>query len=457
VTRFSLLLAACTATLGLAAGPPAQDNPRSSFRPIELQIGASFMGYDSQDTSWEWGKATVSPKGLGLAPSFRLMFEPIALPFGGLGFTASYRMTNDVPLQYGDVATNSNLRHKSQIALGAILRVGVTDNFDFGVGYETRNDWMRASRMVGSESEHTVWRPWLRLNARYLFDSGTNITPFVGAEAGFALAAVEVNQLNYYRDFVMNTGDAFLGPVDRPVISPESFAKGHMPIWEAALVGGVRFGRHGVCGQTPAAKPKAEKPKTEKPKADGKPQPRPEVNPGPLPGAIPVPVPKVSVPGTVPAAEPKPVAESKPVAEVKPEPAAKADVIEIEGIRIHFITNDSASAETNNRTIVKTWAAKYKSVVDPKDLVVTGHADKRGSHAHNMALSVRRANTLAGYLRAEGVNIPAANVQGRSWDEPIADNDTQQGLAKNRRAELGVNGPKYRIKSMMEGNIVGLK
>jgi outer membrane protein OmpA-like peptidoglycan-associated protein len=460
VTRFSLLLVACTATLGLAAGQSAQEQSKSSFKPVELQIGASFVGYDPQEALGINGSGTFSPKGLGLAPSFRFTFEPIALPFGGLAFTAGYRLGNDVPLEYGTDA-KADLQHKSQLSLGALVRVGVTENFDLSAGFETRNDWMYASEIFGTETEHSVWRPWLRFGARYLFDRGTNITPFVGAEASFALTPVEVNPWNYYHDYAMNTGDMPLGRIDFTKASPESFAKGNMPLYEFAAVIGVRFGRHGYCGAAPA--PKAAKvkepkpPKAEKPKPEKKPEPVVDKKPEPVVEKTVEKVveKKAEEPITVVVVTPEPE-KPPPVAEkVVEKVEKKAEVIEIEGIRIHFVTNDAGSSEANNRTIVKNWAAKYKNVVDPKALLVTGHADKRGSHAHNLALSTRRANTLAGYLRAEGVNVPAANVKGRSWDEPIADNDTPEGLAKNRRAELGVNAPNYKIKSMMEGNIVG--
>jgi outer membrane protein OmpA-like peptidoglycan-associated protein len=446
VTRFSLLLVACTATLGLSAGQSAQEYPKTRYKPVELQLGASFIGYDSADAAGLDGSATFAPKGLGITPSFRFTFEPIALPFGGLAFTAGYRMGNDVPLEFGPDA-KSDLQHKSQISLGALLRIGIRDNFDFGLGVETRNDWMYASKLKGSETEESIWRPWLRLNARYLFERGTNVTPFVGLEAAFALASVEVNPINYYHDYAMNTGYAPLGPINTSVVSPESFARGHMPTWEVAVVGGVRFGRHGCCGPAPEPKPKAEKPKPAPAPEPGKLVVEPVVERPPEPAK---PVAEPEKPVVVYVVEP-----DKPV-EVAPPAKVEAQIVEIEGIRIHFVTNDALSAEANNRAIVKNWATKYKNMVDPKFLVVTGHADKRGSHAHNLALSTRRANTLAGYLRAEGVNVPAANVKGRSWDEPIADNDTPEGLAKNRRAELGVNSPNYKIKSMMEGNIVGI-
>jgi outer membrane protein OmpA-like peptidoglycan-associated protein len=449
-------LVACTATLGLGAAQSAQDDSQSKLRPIDLQLGASIVGYDSKDA---WGTdgttTTFSPKGAGFAPSFRFSFEPVALPFGGLAFTFGYRMGNDVPLEYespiGTRDGRADLQHKSQISIGALLRGGVTENFDFGLGLETRNDWMYASELRGSETEHTVWRPWLRINGRYLFDRGTNVTPFVGVEAGFALSAVDTHPLNYYHDYAMNTGDAYLGDIDTSVVSPESFAKGHMPIWEAAVVAGLRFGRHSPCGSAPVQKPKSVAPPPEKPVEA--PPPQVEVAPPPVEEAVAPPVVDAAPPPPAEVVAP-PVIEQVQEQAV-PEAKTELQIIEIEGLRMHFVTND-ATSEANNRAAVRNWAAKYKKIVDPKTLMVTGHCDKRGSEAHNRALSTRRANTLAGYLRAEGVNVPAANVKGRSWDEPIADNDTPEGLAKNRRAEITVTGPKYKIVSVLEGNVIGI-
>jgi hypothetical protein len=129
------------------------------------------------------------------------------------------------------------------MSLGALLKVNLNENIDLGVGVDGRQDWMFAKGLKGTDSEDNAWRPWLRVQGRYLFDRGTNITPFVGVEAAFALSAVEVLPSNYYRDYAINTGWEPFGPIAGNVPSPESFTRGHMPLWEVAVVGGVRFGR----------------------------------------------------------------------------------------------------------------------------------------------------------------------------------------------------------------------
>jgi hypothetical protein len=76
-----------------------------------------------------------------------------------------------------------------------------------------------------------------------MLNKSAKITPFIGIEAGFALSNTKVDPADYYRDYVINTGNRFLGDVDPYSSSPVSFTRGHFPVWEVAHVVGVRFGR----------------------------------------------------------------------------------------------------------------------------------------------------------------------------------------------------------------------
>jgi outer membrane protein OmpA-like peptidoglycan-associated protein len=67
---------------------------------------------------------------------------------------------------------------------------------------------------------------------------------------------------------------------------------------------------------------------------------------------------------------------------------------------------------------------------------ISGHTDSIGSDAYNLALSERRADTVASYL-ARGQAMPVRmNVIGEGEREPIASNATIQGRAANRRVEI---------------------
>jgi outer membrane protein OmpA-like peptidoglycan-associated protein len=73
----------------------------------------------------------------------------------------------------------------------------------------------------------------------------------------------------------------------------------------------------------------------------------------------------------------------------------------------------------------------------PKTTIdVIGHADSTGADDYNMALSERRARSVAGFLVANGVMDQRIWTQGRGETQPIASNDTAEGRAKNRRVEI---------------------
>lgn len=67
---------------------------------------------------------------------------------------------------------------------------------------------------------------------------------------------------------------------------------------------------------------------------------------------------------------------------------------------------------------------------------VVGHTDNTGSAAFNRDLSQRRAQSVAGILRAGGVAANRIATTGRGFDQPVASNATPEGRAQNRRVEI---------------------
>ncbi|MCV9920906.1 MULTISPECIES: OmpA family protein [Pseudomonas] len=70
---------------------------------------------------------------------------------------------------------------------------------------------------------------------------------------------------------------------------------------------------------------------------------------------------------------------------------------------------------------------------------VIGHTDAVGSDSYNQTLSERRASSVAEYLISQGVAASKVTSQGRGKSEAVADNDTEEGRALNRRVELHLN------------------
>ena len=67
---------------------------------------------------------------------------------------------------------------------------------------------------------------------------------------------------------------------------------------------------------------------------------------------------------------------------------------------------------------------------------IVGHTDNTGSDAINNPLSVNRAQSARDYLVSRGVSSSRISIDGRGSREPIADNATEAGRARNRRIDL---------------------
>ncbi len=67
---------------------------------------------------------------------------------------------------------------------------------------------------------------------------------------------------------------------------------------------------------------------------------------------------------------------------------------------------------------------------------IVGHTDNTGSDAINNPLSVNRAQSARDYLVSRGVATSRISIDGRGSREPIADNSTEAGRARNRRIDI---------------------
>ncbi len=110
------------------------------------------------------------------------------------------------------------------------------------------------------------------------------------------------------------------------------------------------------------------------------------------------------------------------------------EVIELPGV--NFETNSDRLLPGTEQILADAAA----TLVMNQDLVVevAGHTDSAGSAEYNEGLSERRANTVRDYLVSRGVNPGNLTVKGHGEAEPVADNATAEGRARNRRVELRI-------------------
>lgn len=103
---------------------------------------------------------------------------------------------------------------------------------------------------------------------------------------------------------------------------------------------------------------------------------------------------------------------------------------------ISFATNSAQLAPDFYESLNKV-AVSLKEYPD-SNVQIIGHTDSTGAAAYNQQLSVNRANAVVIYLGAQGVSQARMQAVGMASSQPIADNKTAEGRAKNRRVEIKI-------------------
>jgi OmpA-OmpF porin, OOP family len=153
--------------------------------------------------------------------------------------------------------------------------------------------------------------------------------------------------------------------------------------------------------------------------------PAPAAAPRPA-AAAPAPAARPATPA--PAAAPRPAPAPQPPAATKVTYAADA-----------FFDVNKSVVKPEGKAKMDDLVGKIKGI-NLEVIIAVGHTDSDGGDAANQKLSVARAEAVKAYLVSKGIEKNRVYTEGKGEKQPVADNKTKEGKAKNRRVEIEVVG-----------------
>jgi OOP family OmpA-OmpF porin len=151
------------------------------------------------------------------------------------------------------------------------------------------------------------------------------------------------------------------------------------------------------------------------------------------------PAPKAQAPqpqATVPVAIPAPKAQA-PQPQPLPQPVVTKTTYQTDTL----FDFDKSVIKPEGKQVLDELVTKLKTI-KLEVIIVVGHTDSIGTDAYNMKLGGRRADAVQAYLISKGVEKSRVYVESKGEKQPVADNKTAAGRAKNRRVEVEVVGNK---------------
>ena len=142
------------------------------------------------------------------------------------------------------------------------------------------------------------------------------------------------------------------------------------------------------------------------------------------------------------AAAAKPAAAPTAAAPAAAAPTAPAPVVAAQKVTYAadaFFDFDKSVLKAEGKAKLDDLVSKVKGI-NLEVIIAVGHTDSVGSDAYNQKLSVRRSEAVKAYLVSKGIEKNRVYTEGKGEKQPVADNKTAEGRAKNRRVEIEVVG-----------------
>jgi len=106
---------------------------------------------------------------------------------------------------------------------------------------------------------------------------------------------------------------------------------------------------------------------------------------------------------------------------------------------MHFeIGNTSIKLSSEQRDKVAK-ISRYVDKTDNTTIQIIGHTDSKGKRLDNITLGKNRANGIKEYFMKNGISESKIQTSSKGPDQPVADNSTEEGQAKNRRVVVTIN------------------
>jgi OOP family OmpA-OmpF porin len=151
--------------------------------------------------------------------------------------------------------------------------------------------------------------------------------------------------------------------------------------------------------------------------------------------------PAASAPATAPAAPAAPAARPAASAPAAAAPAAPQPpaATKVTYAADTFFDFDKSVLKAEGKAKLEDLVDKVKGI-NLEVIIAVGHTDSVGEDAYNQGLSVKRAEAVKAFLVSKGIEKNRVYTEGKGEKQPIADNKTAEGRAKNRRVEIEVVG-----------------